>query len=106
MTFPNILKIIERLRTGGWIPVTERLPEDRDWYLAVFKEKDTNYVLIPRVADYMNVHTNNYLTSDGWMIIDCDTNDIPNEYFKTLKCIAWQPLPEPYKQVQEGGAAE
>ena len=24
-----------------WIPVSEKLPNDRDWYLGIFKEPDT-----------------------------------------------------------------
>lgn len=79
----------------GWIPVKERLPEERDWYLAVFKESDTGYQLIPRVADFMNMSDKENTTSDGWGIIDLEK---PKEYIKLLKCVAWRPLPEPYKE--------
>jgi hypothetical protein len=62
------------------------LPEERDWYLAVFREKDTGFQLIPRVADYRGENT--------WDIID--NNILVKEYRDILECVAWMPLPEPY----------
>ena len=72
-----------------WIPVSERLPEDRDWYLAVFKEKDSNYQLIPRVAECINDENN-------WRMIDEEA--FSKEYLDILECVAWMPLPKPYKE--------
>lgn len=81
-----------------WIPCSERLPEERNWYLAVFKEPDTDFMGLPMIADYlMGLHTN-YTTEDGWIIANCtDTETAEAEYFKKLKCVAWMPLPEPYE---------
>ena len=78
---------------GEWIPVSERLPEEREWYLAVFKEKDTDFQLIPRVADYIGHGENKW----QWI----DEEGIPQEYLDLLECVAWQPLPEPYKAESE-----
>ena len=75
-----------------WIPVNERLPEERDWYLAVFKESDTGFQLIPRVADYIGMGENK------WQLID---EGMASEYRDLLECIAWMPLPEPYKAESE-----
>ena len=83
-------------KENGWIPVSERLPDRRDWCLAVFRESDTEYQLIPRVAEFMNRPDDEHATSDGWHIIDFFEG--PKEYIKLLKCVAWMPLTEPYKE--------
>lgn len=79
------------LEQTRWIPCSERLPEERDWYLAVFREKDTGFQLIPRVADYRGENT--------WDIID--NNILVKEYRDILECVAWMPLPEPYRTESE-----
>lgn len=101
------LKELKQLRkqpkTGRWIPCSERLPEERDWCLAVFEEVDTGFIGIPYIAEYlMGKHTIT-TTEDGWIIHNC--TDIENEhaeYYKKLRCVAWQPLPEPFKAETEG----
>lgn len=82
-------RILKALEQAQWIPVSERLPAEREWYLAVFKETDTGYQLIPRVADYIGNGEN------VWRIIDED--GLGQEYCSTLECVAWMPLPELYK---------
>lgn len=77
-----------------WIPCSERLPSERDWYLAVFKEPDTDFVLVPRVAEHIG-ETTEATTNEGWLIIDLEDNMC--DYYKELSCIAWMPLPEPYE---------
>lgn len=77
-----------------WIPVTEALPEDRDWYLGIFMESDTGYVIpVPYVCDYVGRETP-ITTKDFWILRDIDE---PHEYHKNLKCVAWLPLPEPWR---------
>ena len=83
----------------GWIPCSERLPEERDWYLAVFEEVDTGFIGLPYIADYLMGKHNIATTEDGWIIRNCtDREDESAEYYKNLRCVAWQPLPEPYKE--------
>lgn len=83
---------------GKWIPCSERLPEKRDWYLAVFKEPDTGFIGLPYIADYLMGNHTAYTTKDGWIIKDCtDRYDCESLYHKNLECVAWMPLPEPYK---------
>ena len=81
-------------QTGEWIPVSERLPEEREWYLAVFKEKDTDFQLIPRVADYIGSGENK------WRMMN--ENGLTQEYLDLLECVAWMPLPEPYSADMRG----
>ena len=84
---------------GEWIPVSERLPDDREWYLAIFQETDTGWVNpLPFICEYMG-NVTKFTTQDGWLIRDCTDVDNPHEYYtKLLKCVAWHPLPEPYKE--------
>ena len=101
------LKELKQLRkqpkTGRWIPCSERLPEERDWYLAVFEEVDTGFIGLPYIADYLMGKHTIYTTEDGWIIHNCtDIKGGASEYYKKLRCVAWQPLPEPYKAETEG----
>lgn len=89
-------EVIERLKSTNWIPVSEKMPDKRDWCLAVFRESDTEYQLIPRVAEFVNRPDDEHTTADGWHIIDFFEG--VKEYIKLLKCVAWMPLPEPYKE--------
>ena len=74
VSFPNREK-------GEWIPVSERLPEERRSVL----------VWCPR---YKNIYCA-YLEKEQWWIFGAFVQIVPNEV------IAWTPLPEPYKAESE-----
>ena len=83
---------------NGWISCSDRLPEERDWYLAVFEEIDTGFIGIPYIADYLMGSHTKFTTEDGWIIHNCsDREDESAEYYKNLRCVAWKPLPQPYQ---------
>ncbi len=106
----NAVKIFEALDMAikaleqpeqQWIPCSEGLPMDRDWYLGIFKEPDTGWVNpIPYVCDYASAITT-ATTYEGWILHHCTDQDMPCEYYKELQCVAWMPLPEPYKEGRE-----
>lgn len=79
-----------------WIPCKDRLPkipEERDWYLGIFRESDTGWVnRIPFVCDYVGEDTG-ITTKDFWILKDCE-----GPYYRNLECIAWRPLPAPYQE--------
>lgn len=84
-----------------WIPCSERLPMSRDWYLGIFKEPDTGWINpIPYVCDYASAITS-ATTYEGWILHHCTDQDMPYEYYKELQCVAWMPLPEPYREEGE-----
>ena len=93
--------VLERPK-GEWIHVSDELPQDRDWYLGVFREPDTGYIIdLPFVCDYVGYPTEG-TTNDAWILRGLTDIDNPSIYYKNLECVAWQPLPERYKK---GGAA-
>lgn len=61
--------------TGGWIPVSERLPER-------YKE------VIVTDIETSDAYQTQYIGNGYW---DCDNGTFKN------RIIAWMPLPEPYK---------
>lgn len=101
LDIPHI-DIIEQMpsaeKTAEWIPVSDRLPEDRDWYLGIFKESDTGWINpIPFICDYVGRETK-ATTKDYWILRGItDEDDCVGDYYFNLECVAWMPLPEPYE---------
>ena len=78
MDWLNLINRQPVVKDNGWIPVSERLPEEE--YDTVLAVTDRNHYC---VAVYTTEH--GFRTMD----IDCAGN-----------FVAWQPLPEPYKEVE------
>lgn len=115
--------LAEEEKTGGWIPVTERLPDPETEVLitARRKYKSGGFVDIVTTAFYED---GNMLECDscwGWVDIDGEydeENDCyiipegwwenrhfnPDEVYNNLvddEVIAWMPLPELYRESEE-----
>lgn len=87
--------------TQKWIPVSEKLPKRRDWYLGVFKEPDTGWVNpLPYVCDYVGKETR-ATTKDFWILRGITDADHCSDYYRNLECVAWCELPAPYEQKEE-----
>lgn len=95
--------IIRKHTNDGWIPVEERLPEERDSMFATLKGTDKwSKGMFEKISDDVNV-TVEY--EDGTRkTISAHTLDgqwkLPSRILKQ-KVIAWCPYPEPYKKIQE-----
>lgn len=93
----NISKIVELLFTdleqdekeNGWIPVTERLPEEEGAYIVTFK----NGIRV-RMAGYGCCRRTvlGYPIGRGWYNLETA------QYYTGDSINAWMPLPEPYKE--------
>lgn len=75
-------------QVGGWVPVTERLPDNGYGVLVTVNGKHNNITFenALEIAEYDN--------TEGWIIegyLDWIDPDVT----------AWQPLPEPYKESAE-----
>ena len=73
MFISDVIKIIKKEpKVGEWIPCSERLPEEKGWYLVYAKNQR------PFVAYFKG-----------------KTFPLNNHYHEI---IAWMPLPEPYRE--------
>lgn len=89
-------------KKGKWIPVSERLPKDRDWYLGIFKEPDTGWINpLPFICDYVGSETK-ATTKEYWILRGFTDRDEHIDYYFNLECVAWMPLLEPYKTESVG----
>lgn len=77
----------------GWIPVSERLPEEDGRYLVTFK-----YGIKVCMVGYGSCKRTvlGYPIGHGWYSLE------EAQYYAEDSIIAWMPLPEPYK----GGGTE
>ena len=74
-----------------WIPVTERLPDNKehDWVLAQVVE-DNGYMHIPKVMEYRKALNDWYEETYGWL----------SKHNGAFSVTHWMPLPEPPKEVE------
>lgn len=73
----NLMEILEKQMTNGWIPVSERLPKDKGLYLVSVK----------------NDHDRRY-SKTCWYYGE-------GNWFARQDVEAWMPLPEPYAESEE-----
>ena len=89
----NMVDIVNELaeeHKGGWIPCSERLPEDCSDVICTTHLK--GYAVMNVVVLWYNAKLRKWMNCDDEVVDD------------NLEVIAWQPLPEPYKE--EGGENE
>lgn len=88
----KIMGYIENMddeKENGWIPVTERLPEEDGAYIVTFK----NGIRV-RMAGYGCCRRTvlGYPIGHGWYNLETA------QYYAGDSINAWMPLPEPYKE--------
>lgn len=85
---------------GGWIPCSERLPEEHDSMFAKLKGTDKwSKSMFEKISDEVNATVE---FEDGTRkTMTLHTNDgkwNTNNRIVKFNVIAWQPLPEPFKE--------
>ena len=102
----NISKIVELLfadleqdeKENGWIPVSERLPEDeRECLVTLEKVLGTPETLFG-IANYLKFDDAGYWNENKYGYLEWDKYSDGHGGTKMYKVIAWHPLPEPYKE--------
>lgn len=80
-----------------WIPVTERLPDNKehDWVLAQVVE-DNGFMHIPNVMEYRQQRNDCLDETYGWL----------SEHNGAFTVTHWMPLPEPPKGVLDDAKAD
>lgn len=80
-----------------WIPVTERLPDNKehDWVLAQVVE-DNGFMHIPNVMEYRQQRNDWLDETYGWL----------SEHNGAFTVTHWMPLPEPPKGVHDDAKAD
>ena len=93
----EIVKEVAEEYNGGWIPCSERLPEESGYYLVTYHYwSDGNF--LPKYDDTY-VRRLHYQISEhfvGWNYPKNVDDRAENDCHKEV--IAWQPLPEPFKE--------
>ena len=99
-TIKEMLEIVQEVAEeykGGWIPCSERLPEESGYYLVTYHNwSDGNF--LPKYNDTY-VRRLHYQISEhfvGWNYPKNVDDGAENDCHKEV--IAWQPLTEPYKE--------
>lgn len=78
------IELLKKQLNGGWVPVSERLPKVHKRYLVNMKHKSLNETFIDCryfYSDYQFEYRDDF-ERRNWEVI------------------AWQPLPQPYKEVE------
>lgn len=93
----DVLEMLEQLRSGleqdekenGWIPVSERLPEEDGRYLVTFK-----YGIKVCMVGYGSCKRTvlGYPIGHGWYSLE------EAQYYAEDSIIAWRPIPNPMKE--------
>ena len=93
----KIVQEVAEEYNGGWIACSERLPEESGYYLVTYRDwSDGNF--LPKYDDTyvrrLHYQINEHFV--GWNYPKNVDDRAENDCHKEV--IAWQPLPEPYKE--------
>ena len=104
----DTLEMIEQLKDdleqdekeNGWIPVSERLPEDEKEYLVTLEKVYGTPEKLYGIANYLKFGYAGYWNEKKYGYLEWDKYSDGHGGTKMYKVISWMPLPEPYKEDQ------
>lgn len=102
----DVLEMFEQLqgdleqdeKENGWIPVSERLPEDEREYLVTLEKVYGTPEKLYGIASYLKFGDAGYWNENKYGYLEWDKYSDGHGGTKMYKAIAWMPLPEPYKE--------
>ncbi len=97
----KIMDFIENIddeKENGWIPVSERLPEDEKECLVTLEKVYGTPETLFGIANYLKFGDAGYWNERKYGYLEWDKYSDGHGGTKMYKVIAWKPLPEPYKE--------
>lgn len=106
ITARDFLEMIEQLqddleqdeKENGWIPVSERLPEDERECLVTLEKVYGTPEISMGIANYLKFGHDGYWNEKKYGYLEWDKYSDGHGGTTMYKVIAWMPLPEPYKE--------
>lgn len=103
LAFDDAIEIVKQAAAeynNGWIPCSERLPEEHDSIFAKLKGTDKwKRTMFEKTSDIVNV----IISDNKGNVVTTYANTIDGKWscdllkcYKEYRIIAWQPLPDPY----------
>lgn len=102
----DVFEMIEQLKAdleldekeNGWIPVSERLPEDEKEYLVTLEKVYGTPEKLYGIANYLKFGDAGYWNEKKYGYLEWDKYSDGRGGTMMYKVIAWKSLPEPYKE--------
>lgn len=85
-------------KENGWIPVSEKLPEDERECLVTLEKVYGTPEIFMGIASYLKFGNDGYWNEKKYGYLEWDKYSDGHGGTKMYKVIAWMSLPEPYKE--------
>lgn len=85
-------------KENGWIPVSEKLPEDEKECLVTLEKVYGTPEKLYGIANYLKFGDAGYWNEKKYRYLEWDKHSDGHGGTRMYKVIAWMPLPEPYKE--------
>lgn len=85
-------------KENGWIPVSEKLPEDEREYLVTLEKVYGTPEIFMGIASYLKFGNDGYWNEKKYGYLEWDKYSDGHGGTRMYKVIAWTPLPELYKE--------
>lgn len=91
-------KVIERLKSISWIPVSEKLPEDERECLVTLEKVYGTPEIFMGIASYLKFGNDGYWNEKKYGYLEWDKYSDGHGGTKMYKVVAWMPQPELYRK--------